>query len=72
MHRLYHSAEGEKKETTNKSGGSFGHKIYTQLDERCISYACHLLSVAVFLIAIAFLIDGLSVDMNTLAPVTSK
>ena len=64
---IYHSAEGEKKETTNKSGGSFGHKIYTQL----MNGVSHMLPFVVgggILIAIAFLIDGLSVDMNTLAP----
>ena len=64
---VYHSAEGEKKETTTKSGGSFGHKIYTQL----MNGVSHMLPFVVgggILIAIAFLIDGLSIDMNTLAP----
>ena len=46
-----------------KSGGSVGHKIYTQL----MNGVSHMLPLVVgggILIAIAFLIDGLSVDLK--------
>ena len=48
-----------------KAGGSAGHKIYTQL----MNGVSHMLPFVVgggILIALAFLIDGLSVDMNSL------
>ncbi|MBO1736758.1 PTS fructose transporter subunit IIC, partial [Barnesiella sp. GGCC_0306] len=48
-----------------KSGGSVGHQIYTQL----MNGVSHMLPFVVgggILIAIAFLIDGFSVDMNSL------
>ena len=48
-----------------RSGGSVGHKIYTQL----MNGVSHMLPFVVgggILIAIAFLIDGLMVDMNAL------
>ncbi|MBS6195220.1 MAG: fructose-specific PTS transporter subunit EIIC [Clostridiales bacterium] len=49
-----------------KSGGSIGHQIYTQL----MNGVSHMLPFVVgggILIAIAFLIDALSVDINALA-----
>lgn len=49
-----------------KQGGSVGHQIYTQL----MNGVSHMLPFVVgggILIAIAFLIDGLSVDMNLLS-----
>ena len=49
----------------NKSGGSVGHKIYMQL----MNGVSHMLPLVVgggILIAIAFLIDGLSVDLSAL------
>lgn len=54
-----HSAESKK-------GGSVGHQIYTQL----MNGVSHMLPFVVgggILIAIAFLIDGLCVDMNALS-----
>ena len=50
-------------QSQNKAGGSVGHKIYTQL----MNGVSHMLPFVVgggILIAIAFLIDGLMVDMN--------
>ncbi len=65
---VYH---GENKETAQikegKSGSGVGHRIYTQL----MNGVSHMLPLVVgggILIAIAFLIDGLCVDMSTLAP----
>lgn len=52
---------------TQKSTGSWGHAIYTQL----MNGVSHMLPFVVgggILIAIAFLIDGLSVDINSLSP----
>ena len=49
----------------NKSGG-VGHQIYTQL----MNGVSHMLPFVVgggILIAIAFLIDGINVDMNSLS-----
>lgn len=57
---------GEKTEQTSVSSGSIGHKIYTQL----MNGVSHMLPFVVgggILIAIAFLIDGLSVDINSLS-----
>lgn len=57
---------GEKTEQTSASSGSIGHKIYTQL----MNGVSHMLPFVVgggILIAIAFLIDGLSVDINSLS-----
>lgn len=51
---------------SEKSGGSVGHRIYTQL----MSGVSHMLPFVVgggILIALAFLIDGLSVDINSLS-----
>ncbi len=53
-----------------KSGGSVGHQIYTQL----MNGVSHMLPFVVgggILIALAFLIDGLCVDMNALAKAES-
>ena len=64
---IYHAASGSPKESqTTKSGGGAGHQIYTQL----MNGVSHMLPFVVgggILIALAFLIDGLSVDMNSLA-----
>ncbi|MDL2300803.1 fructose-specific PTS transporter subunit EIIC [Lachnospiraceae bacterium OttesenSCG-928-D06] len=57
---------GEQKETRSKKG-SLGHQIYMQL----MNGVSHMLPFVVgggILIALAFLIDGLSVDMNALSP----
>lgn len=61
-----YKGNGEKTEQTNASSGSIGHKIYTQL----MNGVSHMLPFVVgggILIAIAFLIDGLSVDINSLS-----
>ena len=63
---VYHAAAGSQTSSAgNKSGGSVGHKIYMQL----MNGASHMLPLVVgggILIAIAFLIDGLSVDLSAL------
>ena len=64
---VYHAASGStaKVQTAKKSGG-VGHQIYTQL----MNGVSHMLPFVVgggILIAIAFLIDGLSVDINALS-----
>ncbi len=64
---VYHSASGGQsvqRAAAGKSGG-IGHQIYTQL----MNGVSHMLPFVVgggILIAIAFLIDGFSVDMNSL------
>lgn len=61
-----YKAFGAVKNDSIKSGGSVGHQIYTQL----MNGVSHMLPFVVgggILIAIAFLIDGFSVDMNALA-----
>lgn len=63
---IYHAAAGSRSSTqiAKKSGGA-GHQIYTQL----MNGVSHMLPFVVgggILIAIAFLIDGLCVDMNAL------
>ena len=64
---VYKAGTSEKKESTSaKKGGGIGHKIYTQL----MNGVSHMLPFVVgggILIAIAFLIDGLNVDMNALS-----
>lgn len=60
------SEGGAKKVSSGKSSGSVGHKVYTQL----MNGVSHMLPFVVgggILIAIAFLIDGLSVDMASLS-----
>ncbi len=63
---VYHSTgAAEKPAASAKSGGGIGHQIYTQL----MNGVSHMLPFVVgggILIAIAFLIDGLCVDMNAL------
>ncbi len=64
---VYHSASGGQKTqgATAAKSGSVGHQIYTQL----MNGVSHMLPFVVgggILIAIAFLIDGFSVDMNSL------
>ena len=54
---VYHAAEGAKTEV--KSSGGIGHQIYAQL----MNGVSHMLP---FVIGIAFLIDGLSIDINSL------
>jgi PTS system fructose-specific IIC component len=62
--KIYHGS-GEAVET-GEEGGSVGHQIYKHL----MNGVSHMLPFVVgggILIAIAFLIDGLSVDLNSLA-----
>ncbi len=62
---VYHAAAGAKKTTTSAKSGSVGHKIYTNL----MNGVSHMLPFVVgggILIAIAFLLDGMSVDLNSL------
>ena len=63
---VYHSGNASaSSQSQNKTGGSVGHKIYPQL----MNGVSHMLPFVVgggILIAIAFLIDGLMVDMNAL------
>ena len=62
---IYHAAAASSSSAAAKSGGSAGHKIYTQL----MNGVSHMLPLGVgggILIAIAFLIDGLSIDLNSL------
>lgn len=64
---VYHSGNQETSQSTgHKSGSGIGHQIYTQL----MNGVSHMLPLVVgggILIAIAFLIDGLCVDMGALA-----
>ena len=60
---VYHAAEGAKTEV--KASGGIGHQIYAQL----MNGVSHMLPFVIgggILIAIAFLIDGLSIDINSL------
>jgi PTS system fructose-specific IIC component len=62
---IYHVSAASSSSAAAKSGGSAGHKIYTQL----MNGVSHMLPLVVgggILIAIAFLIDGLSIDLNSL------
>lgn len=62
---VYHASGAVQRNTQTKSGGSVGHQIYTQL----MNGVSHMLPFVVgggILIALAFLIDGFSVDMNAL------
>lgn len=65
--QVYKSSDKTAKASTDtKKSGGIGHKIYTQL----MNGVSHMLPFVVgggILIAIAFLIDGLSVDMNALS-----
>ena len=63
---VYKSSAGGEKKQAAKSGGSVGHKIYTQL----MNGVSHMLPFVVgggILIAIAFLLDGMLVDINSLS-----
>lgn len=63
---VYHAVAGSQSSPqTAGKGGSVGHKIYTQL----MNGVSHMLPFVVgggILIALAFLIDGICVDMNAL------
>ena len=62
---IYHASAASSSSAAAKSGGSAGHTIYTQL----MNGVSHMLPLVVgggILIAIAFLIDGLSIDLNSL------
>lgn len=63
---IYHAAVGSQSSASSaRSGGNVGHKIYTQL----MNGVSHMLPLVVgggILIAIAFLIDGFSVDLSAL------
>lgn len=64
----YHTAVGAKKvrESAARKGQSTGHRIYTQL----MNGVSHMLPFVVgggILIAIAFLIDGMNIDLNLLS-----
>lgn len=63
--QIYHSDSPKTEKKTGTAGGA-GHKVYTQL----MNGVSHMLPFVVgggILIALAFLIDGLSVDMNSLS-----
>ena len=63
---VYHAAAGSQSSSSNtKSGGGVGHKIYMQLMNG-VSHMLPLVLGGGILIAIAFLIDGLCVDLNAL------
>lgn len=62
---VYHGTGGETAQQM-KTGGGIGHQLYTQL----MNGVSHMLPFVVgggILIAIAFLIDGLAVDINALS-----
>lgn len=62
---VYHSGSGSSESTPAQKSGGIGHQIYTQL----MNGVSHMLPFIVgggILIAIAFLIDGLMVDMDSL------
>ena len=65
---VYHSEHAaEQQASSGKASGGIGHQIYTQL----MNGVSHMLPFVVgggILIALAFLVDGLCVDMNALAP----
>ena len=63
---VYHADNAPAKQQAGKSGGSIGHQIYTQL----MNGVSHMLPFVVgggILIALAFLLDGLMVDMSALS-----
>ena len=64
---VYHAAGGAKQSAAAPTNGGVGHAIYKHL----MNGVSHMLPFVVgggILIAIAFLIDGLCVDLNALAP----
>jgi len=63
---VYHAANAPAQQQAGKSSGGIGHQIYTQL----MNGVSHMLPFVVgggILIAIAFLLDGLMVDMSSLS-----
>lgn len=63
---VYHAANAPAKQQAGKDSGGIGHQIYTQL----MNGVSHMLPFVVgggILIAIAFLLDGLFVDMSALS-----
>lgn len=63
---VYHAANAPAKQQAGKGSGGVGHQIYTQL----MNGVSHMLPFVVgggILIAIAFLLDGLMVDMSSLS-----
>ncbi len=63
---VYHAANAPAKQQAGKGSGGIGHQIYTQL----MNGVSHMLPFVVgggILIAIAFLLDGLFVDMSALS-----
>ena len=62
---VYEASNRDEKEDNKAKSGGMGHKVYTAL----MNGVSHMLPFVVgggILIAIAFLIDGLSIDINTL------
>lgn len=62
---VYHAASASHSAVQAKQGGGIGHQVYTQL----MNGVSHMLPFVVgggILIAIAFLIDGICVDMDAL------
>ena len=65
---VYHSEHAaEQQASSGKASGGIGHQIYTQLMNG-VSLMLPFVVGGGILIALAFLIDGLCVDMNALAP----
>lgn len=63
---VYHAANAPVKQQAGNSSGGIGHQIYTQL----MNGVSHMLPFVVgggILIAIAFLLDGMMVDMSSLS-----
>ena len=63
---VYKSANGKKKSSASNAGDSIGHTLYKHL----MNGVSHMLPFVVgggILIALAFLIDGFSVDLNALS-----
>ncbi|MCQ2510530.1 MAG: fructose-specific PTS transporter subunit EIIC, partial [Lachnospiraceae bacterium] len=68
---LYKAANGAPAQTSSNKGGGIGHKFYTYL----MNGVSHMLPFVVgggILIALAFLIDGLLVDVNSLDAATKS
>ena len=64
--QVYHAANAPAKQQAGKGSGGIGHQIYTQL----MNGVSHMLPFVVgggILIAVAFLLDGLFVDMSALS-----
>ena len=68
---VYKAANGAPAQTSSNKGGGVGHKFYTYL----MNGVSHMLPFVVgggILIALAFLIDGLLVDVNSLDAATKS